>query len=159
MTEDLSGCAVSLSSPVAVEAWNDMTRAFLAHSATTPGHLGTVLETEPDFAMGLAAKGLFSMMLGRREMVGVAREAHAALADGLVGAEATCVAVYETVAREDVDSAALEASELICFFAPSAVRAYVALALDSTPLFWGHGPTTRAAMAAAGLESIDNPPW
>ena len=78
MTEDLSGCAVSLSSPVAVEAWNDMTRAFLAHSATTPGHLGTVLETEPDFAMGLAAKGLFSMMLGRREMVGVAREAHAA---------------------------------------------------------------------------------
>ena len=96
---------------------------------------------------------------GQKLLLPQAREAHPALAEGLVGAEVTCVAVYETVAREDVDRAALETSDLVCFFAPSAVRAYLTLEPGSRPLFWGHGPTTRAAMAEAGLVSIDNPPW
>ncbi len=78
MTVDLCDCAVSLSKPTALAAWNSMIRAFLAHSATTPDHLARVLREEPDAAMPWAAKGLFSMMLGRRDMVGVAREAHAA---------------------------------------------------------------------------------
>jgi tetratricopeptide (TPR) repeat protein len=77
MTVDICDCPVSLSKPEALAAWNRMVRAFLAHSVTTPEYLGSVLAEEPDFAMGLAAKGLFSLMLGRREMLAVAREAQA----------------------------------------------------------------------------------
>ena len=94
---------------------------------------------------------------GQRLLLPQAREAHPALAEGLRGAVVTCVAVYETVACEDVDREALESAELVCFFAPSAVRAYVALGLRSTQ-YWGHGPTTRAAMADVGLASIEVPP-
>ncbi len=71
----------------------------------------------------------------------------------------TCVAVYESMPREQVDLDALAGCDVVCFFAPSAVRAYLALGLASVPRFWGHGPTTRAAMTEAGLASIDNPPW
>jgi tetratricopeptide (TPR) repeat protein len=63
-----------------------MTLAFLAHGTTTPQHLGAVLSAEPDFAMGFAAKGLFSLMMGRAEMWEVAEAArdaaHAARAAG-----------------------------------------------------------------------------
>ncbi len=76
MKLDICDGTVSLSSAEAVASWNSMVRAFLGHSASAPEHLGAVLQKEPDFAMGIAAKGLFSLMLGRREMVGVAKEAH-----------------------------------------------------------------------------------
>ena len=52
-----------------------MIRAFLAHGTATPTHLGAVLAGAPQFAMGHAAKGLFSLMMGRRELNAVAREA------------------------------------------------------------------------------------
>ena len=52
-----------------------MIRAFLAHGTATPTHLGAVLTGAPDFAMGHADKGLFSLMMGRRELNAVAREA------------------------------------------------------------------------------------
>ena len=94
---------------------------------------------------------------GQRLLLPQAREAHPALADGLQGADVTCVAVYETVPCENVDREALESAELVCFFAPSAVRAYVALGLQPTR-YWGHGPTTRAAMADLGLASIEDLP-
>ena len=48
------------------EAWDKMVLAFLAHGASTPEHLGTVLKEAPDFAMAHAVKGLFLLMLGRR---------------------------------------------------------------------------------------------
>lgn len=86
MKTDICTCPISLSSSTALKHWDNMVRGFLAHTAVTPEHLGAVLHEEPGFAMGIAARGLFSLMLGRREMVSVARDAHrdavAALAHG-----------------------------------------------------------------------------
>lgn len=76
MTVDLCDCTVSLSAPGAIDAWNQMIRAFLSHGASTPDHLAIVLREEPQFAMGQAAKGLFCLLLGRREMVDAARDAY-----------------------------------------------------------------------------------
>ena len=76
MRNDQFGYETSLSSPAAVAAWDRMVLAFLAHSAATPDHLGTVLAEAPDFAAAHAVKGLFCMMLGRPEMVETARAAH-----------------------------------------------------------------------------------
>lgn len=86
---------------------------------------------------------------GQRLLLPQAERAHPALADGLraAGAEVFPVAVYRTVALERVDRAALSAADVICFFAPSAVRAFEALGLETGASFWGYGPTTRAAMA------------
>jgi hypothetical protein len=76
MRNDQFGYDISLSSPEAVQAWDRMVLAFLAHAAATPDHLGKVLEAEPGFAMAHAVKGLFCLMLGRREMDETARAAH-----------------------------------------------------------------------------------
>ena len=53
-----------------------MQLAFLSHSAATPTHLADVLEREPQFAVGHAVKGLFYLMLGKRELIEVAIEAN-----------------------------------------------------------------------------------
>jgi hypothetical protein len=89
MTFDICQSPVSLSSGAALESWNSMIRAFLAHGAATPVHLGQVLEAEPQFAMGHAARGLFSMMMGRAELVETAREAALAARAGLQEASAS----------------------------------------------------------------------
>ncbi|MFN3643681.1 MAG: tetratricopeptide repeat protein [Gemmobacter sp.] len=67
------------------EAWDAMALAFLAHGSATPTHLATVLARDPGLALAQAVRGLFCLLLGRREMVQTAREAqaaaHAALPD------------------------------------------------------------------------------
>jgi tetratricopeptide (TPR) repeat protein len=78
MMYDICNNPVSLDAPEHLAEWNGMVRAFLAHGTATPTHLGTLLKTAPDFAMGHAARGLFSLMLGRVEMIAIAREALAA---------------------------------------------------------------------------------
>ena len=65
----------SLQDAASLNEWNATIRAFLAHGAATPTHLGAVLAANPDFAMAQALRGLFCMLLGRREMVAVAAEA------------------------------------------------------------------------------------
>ena len=65
----------SLHDTASLNDWNATIRAFLAHSAVTPTHLGAVLAANPDFAMAQAVRGLFCMLLGRREMVTTAAEA------------------------------------------------------------------------------------
>lgn len=75
LTSDIFGQDVWLHHASSVTYWNDTNLAFLAHSAATPTHLGAVLQAEPDFALGLAVKGLFYFMLGRREMVATAEDA------------------------------------------------------------------------------------
>jgi len=75
MATDICNSEVSLSTATALEDWNAMVLAFLAHGTDTPTRLGAVLDREPDFAMGHAARGLFSMMMGRRELVETARTA------------------------------------------------------------------------------------
>ncbi|WP_338469186.1 hypothetical protein ROLI_030620 [Roseobacter fucihabitans] len=75
MMFDICQSPVTLSSTQALDHWNGMIRAFLAHGTTTPTHLGALLQSHPEFAMGHAARGLFSLMLGRAELIPVAREA------------------------------------------------------------------------------------
>ncbi len=86
MKTDICNAPITLSADSSVSEWNGMIRAFLAHKAATPQHLGAVLEAEPGFAMGHAARGLFSLMMGRAEMWQVAEDArtaaHAARAQG-----------------------------------------------------------------------------
>lgn len=77
MRTDVFGNEHSLMSAYATEEWDKLQLAFLAHSADTPTHLGAVLGEEPNFAMGHAVKGLFYLMLGRRELVQTAQEAYA----------------------------------------------------------------------------------
>lgn len=71
---DLFGYELTLSDKDALAAWNETVRAFLAHGKTTPQHLETCLGLAPDFALGHAARGLFCLLLGRRELTGTARE-------------------------------------------------------------------------------------
>lgn len=75
MMHDICNAPISLDDPKLVSEWNSMIRAFLAHGTATPTHLGAVLGGAPNFAMGYAAKGLFSLMMGRKELNSVAREA------------------------------------------------------------------------------------
>ena len=75
MTVDICNASVSLQSTEALTSWNTMIHAFLAHGTATPQHLGATLEADPDFAMAHAARGLFSLMLGRAEMWAVAEGA------------------------------------------------------------------------------------
>ncbi|MGK7651087.1 tetratricopeptide repeat protein [Roseovarius sp. B08] len=76
MKFDIFDQPISLSRDNAVDAWNKTMLGFLAHAAVTPKLLGEVLEIEPDFALGHAVKGMFYVLLGRRELMQTAREAH-----------------------------------------------------------------------------------
>lgn len=78
MAMDQFGLEVSLPEGEALDAWNATVMAFLAHGAATPQHLGRVLDLAPGFAMAHVAKGMFYLLLGRRELVPVAQEALAA---------------------------------------------------------------------------------
>ncbi len=75
MKQDVFGQMNTLTQPASVEAWDGVLLGFMAHAAVTPQHLGKVLELEPDFALGHAVKGLFMVLLGRREMIAVAEDA------------------------------------------------------------------------------------
>ncbi len=81
--DDLFGCPVTLSAEGDLEAWNNTQLGFLAHAAVTPQHLGTTIESDPGFALPIICKGLFSLLLGRRELAMVALEAEQQ-ASGLV---------------------------------------------------------------------------
>ncbi len=81
MKFDICQSPVSLCDAAALSEWDSMIRAFLAHGTATPRHLSAVLELEPDFAMGHAARGLFCLMLGRAEMVRTAHDALRAARD------------------------------------------------------------------------------
>ena len=89
MKHDVFGQQVSLAADQTVSDWNAAQLGFLAHSATTPGHLAAVLRAEPDFALGQAARGLFYLLLGRRELIANAREALMAAETGLEEGRAT----------------------------------------------------------------------
>ncbi|MBD0864390.1 MAG: tetratricopeptide repeat protein [Rhodobacteraceae bacterium] len=75
MKQDVFGQDVSLSTDAAMRCWNATMLAFLAHAAATPRHLGEVLTAEPGFALGHAVKGMFYILLGRRELMQTARTA------------------------------------------------------------------------------------
>ncbi|WP_102110058.1 tetratricopeptide repeat protein [Oceaniglobus roseus] len=72
---DPYGQTVTLNGPEALRNWSATEAAFLAHGATTPAHLAATLEADPDFALAHAVKGMFHLLLGRRELVETAAEA------------------------------------------------------------------------------------
>ncbi len=65
---------VTASNPAAVSHWNATVNAFLAHGKDTPLHLEKAFEADPNFFLGHAARGLFCLLLGRRELVATAQE-------------------------------------------------------------------------------------
>lgn len=71
---DQFGYDITMSDRNACDAWNKAVTAFLAHGKTTPQHLEDCLAAAPDFALGHAARGLFCLLLGRRELVATAQE-------------------------------------------------------------------------------------
>ncbi len=97
---------------------------------------------------------------GTRLLLPQAAEAHPALAARLRerGAQVDAVAVYRTLPRTDLapaERAALADADLLCFFAPSAVRAYLSLGLTRRGRCWGVGPTTRQAILEGNLDPFD----
>ncbi|AWB50401.1 tetratricopeptide repeat-containing protein [Gemmobacter aquarius] len=85
MTEDLSGLPTSLS-PDLIGDWNRVILGILSHAASTGPNLNALLAAAPDFALGQAIRGLSCLLLGRAEMIPVARQAYGA---ALQGAPAT----------------------------------------------------------------------
>ena len=75
MKQDIFGQMNSLTHADSVAAWDGVLLGFMAHSAVTPQHLGAVLQAEAQFALGHAIKGIFTLLLGRRELYPVAAEA------------------------------------------------------------------------------------
>jgi hypothetical protein len=72
----LSIMAESSSVQQAAKHWDATMRAFLAHGAETPIYLGRCLEQTNRFPLALACKGLFMLLLGRQELVEVARQSY-----------------------------------------------------------------------------------
>jgi len=85
LTEDLSGLPTSLA-PELTQDWNRVILGILSHAASTGPNLNALLTLAPDFALGQAIRGLSCLLLGRAEMVPVARQAYGA---ALQGAPAT----------------------------------------------------------------------
>ena len=134
MADDIFGQETSLKAQSSADLWNKVQLGVLSHSAQAPVHLGTLLEAEPHFALGQAAKGLFLMLLGRREMQAHARDALAtaqkaydtalprerlyvdALQLWLEGRPSRAVQKFEAVLRDDpADSLAMKMSQAIRF--------------------------------------------
>jgi tetratricopeptide (TPR) repeat protein len=69
---------VTLRSASALADWNGVIHGLMSHGRQTPFHLGRLMEAEPDFAMGHAARGLFCLMTGRAEVRSAARDSLAA---------------------------------------------------------------------------------
>ena len=92
--------------------------------------------------------------VGQRLLLPQAEGAHPALAEALLakGAILTCARVYRTVRLDDVDTAAFEGADVIYFFAPSQVEAFLELDVDTSAKYCAHGQTTLEAMS--GLEPV-----
>lgn len=85
LSDDLSGIPTSLPADL-IGSWNRVILGILSHSASTGPDLNRVLSAAPDFALGQAIRGVSCLLLGRAEMVEIARQAYAA---ALTGAPAT----------------------------------------------------------------------
>lgn len=88
----MCSCPVTLTSPASVIHWNGVIHGLLSHGQQTPVHLGRLMEAEPDFAMGHAARGLFCLMTGRAEVL---PPAHSALAAAKAAAARTPITPRE----------------------------------------------------------------
>ncbi|MTI42080.1 hypothetical protein JM93_02398 [Roseibium hamelinense] len=71
---DQFGYEITVVNSAVVGHWNKTVLAFLAHGKATPVHLEEAFAEDPDFAFGHAARGLFCMLLGRKELLSTAEE-------------------------------------------------------------------------------------
>lgn len=62
------GFDLTLSNKQALETWNKTLKGFLSHAGSTGTTLGETLELDDTFALAHACKGLFCLILGRREL-------------------------------------------------------------------------------------------
>ncbi len=103
MTQDDGfGCTITTPSRGAAASWTRTIRGFLAHSGETPEHLAAVLRADPDFALAQACRGLFALLIGRRELVATAREA-LALAEAAVHGATRRERLYVEALRDWLD--------------------------------------------------------
>ncbi len=77
MFDDLCGTPTALPSTL-IGDWNRVILGLLSHAAMAGPALNALLERAPDFALGQAVRGLSCLLLGRAEMVAIARKAYAA---------------------------------------------------------------------------------
>jgi len=66
--QDMFGFDVTLSNNAALESWNKTLKGFLAHAGSTGTTLGDTIAQDDTFALAHACKGLFCLILGRREL-------------------------------------------------------------------------------------------
>jgi tetratricopeptide (TPR) repeat protein len=71
---DRTGLALT-TLPAAIGHWDELVEQFLSHGRATPSALTALLAADPDCLMGWCAKGLFSLLLARGELVSVAADA------------------------------------------------------------------------------------
>ena len=71
---DMSGMETSLSAAL-VPMWDKTVVGVLSHAASTGVDLNAVIAAAPDFALAQAIRGISCLLLGRSEMIVVAREA------------------------------------------------------------------------------------
>lgn len=83
---DRYGCDTTIASKEALEAWDATLHGFMSHAASTGPELNRTLELDPNFALANACKGIFSLLLGRREL------------------DATITAAYETAKASDAEN-------------------------------------------------------
>ncbi len=74
VTTDLSGMHLSLDAPH-TPLWNRTINGILSHAASTGPDLNQIIARAPDFALAQAIRGISCLLLGRQEMVAVARSA------------------------------------------------------------------------------------
>ena len=119
---DMCSCPVSLSCAASLADWNGVIHGLLSHGQQTPVHLGRLMQAEPEFAMGHAARGMFCLMTGRAEVL---QAAH----DSLALARA-CAAQQTLTPRE---AAWIEALALWLDGVPTAAIARIEQVLRTLP--------------------------
>ena len=97
MKTDVDGIEISVGTEDARDAWNGLVRGFLSHGASTPKHLGRLIDLEPHSPLGHATRALMSLTMGRRAMTQTAR---AALVDAEAAAKNIAPTPRETVLIE-----------------------------------------------------------
>ncbi len=114
---DCRGLAVTAANAEAVENFDNAVRAFLRHGRDSIDHLNAALGHDPEMAMAHAAKGLWTVLLGRRQVLPVAhqalKDARSSLAErGGTAREQAFVRALERAVVDDFDGAVvvLEAS-------------------------------------------------
>lgn len=75
---DAFDCQISIPGPKqaeALEAWNNLAFAFLAHGRAAADHMGACLNLAPEFPLPNVCKGFFMLLLGRKELMPAAQDA------------------------------------------------------------------------------------